>query len=106
MLSFEEIEDCMPDGAASLPDGWTGVTAQWLHDFAHAIAAKEREACAKVCDANAEHWRGMLTTANPRAEEFVLRGYSVREDSAADCATNIRGRPTPEITGAPSGASG
>lgn len=49
MLSFEEIEDCFPDGAVSLPDGWTGVTAQWLHDFAHAVAAKEREACAKVC---------------------------------------------------------
>lgn len=52
MLSFEEIEDCFPDGACS--DDATGntlVSAQWLHDFAHAVAAKEREACAKICDA-------------------------------------------------------
>ena len=39
MLSFEEIEDCFPNGAVSLPDGWIGVTAQWMHDLAHAIEA-------------------------------------------------------------------
>lgn len=39
MLSFEEIEDCFPNGAVSLPDGWIGVTAQWMHDLARAIEA-------------------------------------------------------------------
>lgn len=48
MLSFEEIEGCFPDGAVSLPDAWTGVTAQWLHDFAHAVAVAERGACANI----------------------------------------------------------
>ena len=68
---------------------------KWL-GFARAAyeagATDEREACANVCDANAKHWREMYTTANPRAAELVLRGYSAREDSAADCATNIRER--------------
>lgn len=41
MLSFEEIEDCFPDG--SYGDDAICVSAQWLHDFAHAIAGKERE---------------------------------------------------------------
>ena len=49
-MNFEQIEDCMPDGAVSLTDGLTGVTAQWLHEFAHEVAAKEREACAKLCE--------------------------------------------------------
>lgn len=39
MLSFEEIEDCFPNGAVSLPDGWIGVTAQWMLDLARAIEA-------------------------------------------------------------------
>lgn len=68
---------------------------KWL-GFARAAyeagATDEREACANLCDANAKHWREMYTTANPRAAELVLRGYSAREDSAADCATNIRER--------------
>jgi len=68
---------------------------KWL-GFARAAyeagATDEREACANVCDANAKHWREMYTTANPRAAELVLRGYSAREDSAADCAKNIRER--------------
>ena len=49
MLSFAEIENCFPDGSSN--DDATGktlVSAQWLHDFAHAIAAVESNACAKV----------------------------------------------------------
>jgi hypothetical protein len=48
MISFEEIEDCMPDGMVS--DDATGcalVSAQWLHDFANAVTAKERESYEK-----------------------------------------------------------
>lgn len=50
MLTFEEIEDCFPYGAKSMEDGLTGVNAQWLHDFAHAVAAKERLRGAKTAD--------------------------------------------------------
>ena len=48
MLSFEEIEDCFPD--AGNISGHI-VSGQWLHDFANNVAAKEREACAMVCEA-------------------------------------------------------
>lgn len=46
MLTAKEIEDCFPDD--SYTDDSTGATcvsAQWLHDFAHAV---EREAYAKL----------------------------------------------------------
>ena len=87
MLSFEEIEDCMPDCAVSLPDGWTGVTAQWLHDFAHAVAAKEREACAKLCETaevpiDIDVWMGTkksLTAATAIGLSTVIRKRSNAE---------------------------
>lgn len=57
MLSFEEIEDCFPNGAVSLPDGWIGVTAQWMHDFARAIeAAVLPEGYALVSIAQLKTW--------------------------------------------------
>ena len=43
-LTFDEIEDCFPDDCCT--DDKTGkvqVSAQWLHDFAHAIEAKLEE---------------------------------------------------------------
>lgn len=53
MLTFEEIEDCMPDGNGCWSHDESGrllVTAQWLHDFAASVAVvattKERERCA------------------------------------------------------------
>jgi hypothetical protein len=50
MLNFEKIEDCFPEhGALCAVDDRITVSAQWLHDFAHAVAQKEREACAIVC---------------------------------------------------------
>lgn len=43
-LTFDEIEDCFPEGACALDEtGMIAVTAQWLHDFAQAIAAKAHE---------------------------------------------------------------
>ena len=53
-MTFDEIEDCMPDGDGCWSHDETGrllVTAQWLHDFAESVAKTEREACAKVCEA-------------------------------------------------------
>lgn len=63
MLSFEEIEDCFPDGACT--DSATGkalVSAQWLHDFAFAVAAAERKACSRECAPNSSLPNG----SNPR----------------------------------------
>lgn len=52
MLNFDEIEDCFPEhGAFCLVDGRVAVSAQWLHDFAHAVAAKERMACSIAAEA-------------------------------------------------------
>lgn len=62
MLTFDEIEGCMPDGAhAAIDDdgnetGFTFVSAQWLHDFAHRVAAAEREACKADCRQVARDW--------------------------------------------------
>lgn len=94
MDKFVEMYGQRPDGRGGLPTMATRAQDMWdaLHAAYSIGRCEEREACAKVCDANAEHWRGMYTTANPRATELVLRGYSAREDSAADCATNIRQR--------------
>lgn len=44
MLSFEEIEDCFPEHGATSEANGILCSAQWLHDFARAVAAKEREA--------------------------------------------------------------
>lgn len=47
MLTFEETEDCFPPGwCGTTDDGSVVCSAQWLHDFAKAVAAKENEACA------------------------------------------------------------
>lgn len=55
-MTFDEIEDCFPDGALSDNEtGKTLVSAQWLHDFARNIAALEREACAKECEYQEEN---------------------------------------------------
>jgi len=71
MLSFEEIEDCFPDGACCDDNtGKTMVSAQWLHDFAHAIAAKEREAIKLAC-------------------RCVLAAYPLTGHAAADCIAAI-----------------
>lgn len=48
MLTFDEIEDCLPDEVAFSydEDGRIIVSAQWLHAFAQAVAKKEREKAA------------------------------------------------------------
>ena len=39
-MTFDQIEKCFPEGSYPLPDGSIAVSAQWLHDFARAIAAE------------------------------------------------------------------
>jgi hypothetical protein len=36
-LSFEQVEDCFPDGAGTDEHGRCVCSAQWLHDFAQAV---------------------------------------------------------------------
>lgn len=43
-MDFDEIEDCFPNGALCHEEtGKTLVSAQWLHDFARAIAEAQRK---------------------------------------------------------------
>lgn len=53
-MSFEEIEDCMPDGYGCWSHDESGgllVTAQWLHDFARAVEVMVSGACKAACEA-------------------------------------------------------
>lgn len=82
MLYFDEIEDCFPDlGAFCAIDGRATVSAQWLHDFAHAVAAKERDECAKLCD------------------EPLSLDEELRHRSWWECAAAIRERSNVEVRG-------
>jgi hypothetical protein len=80
-MTFDEIEDCFPDGGIYETDDGAGITtsAQWLHDFAKNVAAKEREACAKVCDRQAE------------LQDRICSGDDVI-NQAKRCARDIRNR--------------
>lgn len=49
-MTVDEIEGCFPERGATTDDDSIICSAQWLHDFAHNVAALEREACAKICD--------------------------------------------------------
>lgn len=73
MLTFEEIEGCFPDGACSDATGKMLVSAQWLHDFAHAVSAKEREACATECEAKHANGNWMYDTRHECADAIRAR---------------------------------
>ena len=82
MLSFDEIEDCCPDGEPLCgPDGRVTVSGQWLHDFAHAVAAKEREACAKLCESEADEakYNGVEAACLRIADDIRKRHILKRE---------------------------
>ena len=55
-------------------------TIEFLGSFAALVAAKEREACAQVCDASVEEWLRLdgshheLTEAQMLADEIRARG--------------------------------
>lgn len=40
VLDFDDIEDAFPDGLRQSKTGALEVSAQWLHDFAHAVSTK------------------------------------------------------------------
>lgn len=71
----------------------SSVPVEWLERFAALVAAKEREACAKVCDERAavvgEH------AEHTRKEVGFTQGWEFARStsaSAARCATAIRAR--------------
>lgn len=95
MLSFEEIEDCFPDGMlCHEPTGKTLVSAQWLHDFAHAVAAKEREACAQICAHRKEVLHNHMPSDHvpPGVAESAFYFTKGGAKSAGRCAAAIKAR--------------
>jgi len=56
-----------------------------LEAFANLVRADEREACAKLCESEAEMFKSCAYGANDGR-------YDWKEDSARDCATAIRSR--------------
>lgn len=69
------------------------------------VIAAEREACAKVCDNEARHWKKMRCETNPQAPETVLCGYLGRDESAGECANKIRERSNAPHEGADAASS-
>ena len=69
IINFDAIEDCFPEhGALCAVDGRVTVSAQWLHDFASAVAAKEREACAQAAEVSLRHYTGVGETIRNRSK--------------------------------------
>ena len=64
---------------------WTAIEIQWITEYAAAQVAAEREACAKVCDAQAER-------------ETLRASDGFEGTSAAEaCANTIRERSNVEV---------
>lgn len=67
-------------GSTLLPATWVGTHQGTLERFAALVAAKEREACAQVCDASVKEWLRLdglhheLTVAQMLADEIRARG--------------------------------
>lgn len=64
---FEEISQ----------DEWAGFS-NTIESFASAIAALEREECAKVCDERAKDTPGMLPTPEAYKDEAMLCAAAIR----------------------------
>ncbi len=79
MLDFEEIEDCFPErGALCAIDGRVSVSAQWLHDFAHKVAEKEREACAAIAETFL--WWETDGCGDDEANVFIAKAIRMRSN--------------------------
>ena len=61
-----------------------------LGRFAALVAAKEREACAKVCDAERQDFGGVA--AGPMTTDAGKRVHEAMAAGAATCAAAIRAR--------------
>ena len=65
-----------------------------LARFADRVAAKEREACAQVCDAERQDFGGVA--AGPMTTDAGKRVHEAMAAGAATCAAAIRARGTEE----------
>jgi hypothetical protein len=59
-----------------IPPGWLDERARYIVHFAQLIAAAEREACAKVCDAVAELPNDLMSDAPHIAAAIRARGQA------------------------------
>ena len=64
---------------------WTESQLERLKQFEALVRADEREACAKVCESEAEMFKSCAEGANDGR-------YDWKEDGARDCAYAIRAR--------------
>ena len=65
-------------------------TIEFLGSFAALVAAKEREACAQVCDAERQGFGGVA--AGPMTTDAGKRVHEAMAAGAATCAAAIRAR--------------
>lgn len=65
-------------------------TVEFLASFAALVAAKEREACAQVCDAERQDFGGVA--AGPMTTDAGKRVHEAMAAGAATCAAAIRAR--------------
>ena len=73
---------------------WIFRSKQELMAFAALVAAKEREACAQVCDAERQDFGGVA--AGPMTTDAGKRVHEAMAAGAATCAAAIRARGTKE----------
>jgi hypothetical protein len=64
---------------------WTGAPLDRLEQLVALVRADEREACAKVCESEAEMFKSCAYGANDGR-------YDWKEDGARECAAAIRAR--------------
>ena len=69
---------------------WIFRSKKELMAFAALVAAKEREACAKVCDAERQDFGGVA--AGPMTTDAGKRVHEAMAAGAATCAAAIRAR--------------
>ena len=81
MTQHEIIEMARPTEWLGNVEGWTFNTYQQLEAFAKLVAAKEREACAELCESTYPTFQS---------------GWLPCFDTAAECAEAIRARGTNE----------
>ena len=73
---------------------WIFRSKKELMAFAALVAAKEREACAQVCDAERQDFGGVA--AGPMTTDAGKRVHEAMAAGAATCAAAIRARGTKE----------
>lgn len=98
-MSQDEIiamgnEAALQHGHTYEPEPGDG-TIEFLGSFAALVAAKEREACAQVCDEMQEHWSAIKDTALLNGDVALSNALSGEPRAAEALAAIIRARSKP-----------